>query len=262
MRQDDPRRDIEDRIRRALHSQLDGAEPAPPPASVRAPGARHAARIPFGLVAAGASILVVAALVGSRLPWTDSGHPGAAPPGTAAASTGTLPAPVPPGLPESTAMVPSAGIGTGAPDRQVSSPEPAATAVGPAVVTPGIRVAPPPRPASPPPASRPTPTATPAPQATGTVVVTLAQGGGTVDLAVGQHLELQLGTAYQWSISLVGSGILAAVLAPVPAGVQGLWIAERAGTASIRAIGNPPCLQAKPPCGMPSRELTLTVIVH
>ena len=94
-----------------------------------------------------------------------------------------------------------------------------------------------------------------------TVVVTLAGTGGTVGLAVGQRLELQLGTAYQWSISVTASGVLAAVTARVPPGVQGIWVAERAGTASIHGVGNPVCLQAKPPCGMPSREFSVTVIV-
>lgn len=266
MRHDEPRPDdTEDRLRRALHAQLDGAEPAAPPASVRAPGARRATRIPFGLVAAAASVVVVAALVGSRLPWA-VGHPGAAGTGTAAASPSvladTFPAPVPPGLPGAVAPVPSGGIGTGTASQQTPSSRPAATSAGPAVVQPSIRVEPPPRPATPPPASRPTPTATPATQIAGTVVVTLAQGGGTFDLAVGQHLELQLGTSYQWSISVTASGVLAAVTARVPPGVQGLWVAERAGTASILAIGNPPCLQAKPPCGMPSREFGITVIVR
>jgi hypothetical protein len=266
MRQDDPRGDdTENRLRRTLHAQLDGAEPATPAASARAAGARRAARIPFGLVAAATSILVVAALVGSRLPWTGGGHPGATATGATVASpsifASTMPAPVPPGLLGSAAMAPPAGIGTGAPDQQAASAQPAATAAGPAVASPS-RVVPPPRPATAPPVPRSTPTATPAAQATGPVVVTLAQAGGTVDLAVGQHLELQFGTAYQWSISVTGSGILVAVPAPVPAGVQGIWAAERAGTASIRAVGNPLCLQAKPPCGMPSREFSVTVIVR
>ena len=267
MRQDDPRRDdTEDRLRQALHAQLDGAEPATPPASIRALGARRAARIPFGLVAAGASIVVVAALVGSRLPWTDGGHPAATATGATVASPSTLastmPAPLPPGLLGSPATAPSAGSGTGAADQQMSSVQPAATAAGPAVATPDIRVVPPPRPATAPPVPRSTPTATPSAQATGTVVVTLAQAGGTVGLAVGQHLELQFGTAYQWSITVTGSGVLAPVLAPLPAGAQGLWVAERAGTASFEAVGNPRCLQATPPCGMPSREFSLTVIVR
>jgi hypothetical protein len=269
MPRDEPRRDdTGDRLRRALHAQLDGAEPAAP-ASVRAPGARRATRIPFGLVAVGASIVVVAALVGSRLPGTGGGHPGAVTIGSAVPGpsvlAGMMPAPVPPGLPGSAAPVPSAAIGTGAPSRQSSSSQPAATAVvapGHGVAPPSVRVEPPPGLPSAPPPPRPTPTTTPAAQATGTVVVTLAQGGETVDVAVGQHLELQLGTAYQWSISVTGSGVLTAVSARLPTGVQGLWVAERGGTASVQAIGNPPCLQAKPPCAMPSREFAITVIVR
>ncbi len=267
MRQDDQRPDdTEDRLRRALHAHLDGAEPAAPSASVGAPGARRAARIPFGLVAAAASIVVVAALVGSRLPWTGGGQPGAAvtaaPFGSPFVLASAMPAPVTPGLLGSTATVPSAGIGELAPGQPAESAQPAATPLGAAVAPPSVRVVPPPRPATAPPVPRPTPIATPAAQATGTVVVTLAQAGGTVGLAVGQHLELQFGTAYQWSITVTGSGVLAAVLAPLQAGAQGLWAAERAGTASLQAIGNPVCLQATPPCGMPSREFSLTVIVH
>ena len=266
MRQDHPGLDdTEDRLRRGLHAQLDGAEPAATRAFARASGARRAARIPFGLVAAAASVVVVAALVGSRLPWTGGGHPGAAATGTTVASpsvlASTMPAPVPPGPLGSTATAPSAGSGTGAADQQVSSAQPIATA-GRAVATPGIRVVPPPRPATAPPVPRSTPTATPAAQVAGTVVVTLAQAVGTVGLAVGQRLELQLGTVYQWSISVTGTGVLAAMSAPLPTGVQGLWVAERAGTASVRAIGNPLCLQAKPPCGMASREFSLTVVVR
>lgn len=267
MRQDEPLRDdTGERLRRALHAQLDGAEPATPSASVRAPGARRVTRIPFGLVAAGASIVVVAALVGSRLPLTGGGNPGKAATGTTVASpsvlASTMPAPVPPGLLESPATAPSAGVGTSASGQQTAAAEPAATAPGPAVAPASILVVPPPRHATAPPVPRSTPTATPIAAATGTVVVTLAQGGGTVGLGVGQHLELQLGTAYQWSISVTGSGVLAAVQAPVPTGVQGLWVAARPGTASIRAVGNPLCLQAKPPCGIASREFTLTAVVR
>ena len=263
MRQDEPLRDdTGERLRRALHAQLDGAEPATPSASVRAPGARRATRIPFGLVAAGASIVVVAALVGSRLPLTGGGNPGAAATGTTVASpsvlASTIPAPVPPGLLESPATARPPGRTTRVASRRRRRTGGDSTRPGgPRRASGSCRRR---GPALPPgPGDARGHSAGPTPE---TVVVTLAQAGGTIDLAVGQHLELQLGTAYQWSICVTGSGVLAAVPAPVPTGVQGLWVAERPGTASIRAVGNPLCLQAKPPCGMASREFTLTAVVR
>ncbi len=94
------------------------------------------------------------------------------------------------------------------------------------------------------------------------MIVTVAQAGQTIELTVGQRLVLQLGTGYDWTTQVGGSGVLVPVAAPLPAGVQGEWVAERIGTASILAIGNPPCLQAKPPCGMPSRAFDMTVVVR
>ena len=137
------------------------------------------------------------------------------------------------------------------PDRPATTKAPAAT----------VQAVPPPVAATMPPAASATPTAIPW-STSGTVVVTLAQAGQTIDLAVGQRLVLELGTTSQWTVRVDGSGVLTPASVPLQASQQGAWVAERAGTAQIQVIGNPFCPQVRPPCGMPSRAFTATVVVR
>ena len=258
--------DLEERLRRALHVQLDGTEP---PATDRRPRARHGAGVPFGLLAAATSVVLVALLVGPRLAGP-GGTPAGGSPALAAAgvsSTAGVSSEAPgaaPSGPSTPAAIPPAGS-AGSP-----GPSPSPVAVSPSgtehptptkTPTATVQAVPPPVAVTMPPA--PTATPTPVPQsASGTVVVTLAQVGQTIDLAVGQQLVLQLGSTYQWTVQVSGSGVLAPTSVPSQAGQQGAWIAERAGTAQLQVIGNPFCLQLKPPCGMPSRAFTVTVVVR
>ena len=45
-------------------------------------------------------------------------------------------------------------------------------------------------------------------------------------------------------------------------GSQGLYRAHKAGETTLTATGDPTCRQARPPCGAPSREFRLQVIVR
>lgn len=268
--------DLETRLRRMLHAELDGTEPASP---APVPGGTRGSRIrgrsgpaPLGLLAAITSIVIVAALVGPRLagpggtPATAGSAPAGSAPAGAIAPAGGSPVQAGPGTSgTSPSTAPAAGIASPAvassaapgPIGTPPAPVPAATRVAAATATPGATHARPTPSASP----APSPTATTSGETTGSVVVTLADADGPVMLAVGQRLVLQLGTTYDWVVSVDGTGVLAPVTGALQPGQQGAWIAERAGTALIRIVGNPPCLQAKPPCLMPSRVLTITVTV-
>lgn len=259
--------DLEERLRRAFHLQLDGAEL---PATDRQARARRGARAPFGLLAAAASIVLVAVLVGSRLAGPGETPAGVGPvPATAGASSNAVLGSGTPGSAATGESTPvaipstagSAGVLGPGPNLTAVSPAPAQPPATAKTATATVRVAPPPVAATLPPAPTPTPTSAPV-SASGTVVVTLAQAGGTIYLAVGRQLVLQLGSTYQWAVQVGGSGVLAPASVPLQAGQQGAWIAERTGTAQLQVIGNPFCLQSKPPCAMPSRAFTVIVVVR
>jgi hypothetical protein len=253
--------DLEERLRRALHAQLDNAEP---PAGRRVARPRAASRAPFGLLVVAISAVLVAAFAGPRLAGfggmqgVASAEPATATAAPAVGATAAVnPGPGPGGalLPGPSSM--PAGTATG---EASVSPTPAATVAYHAATPPPVPVAPLPA-ATLRPSPRSTLTPTPGP-AGGTIVVTSAQAGQTIHLAIGERLVLQLGTTDEWSIQLSPAGVLVAAPTPLPAGQQGAWTAERAGTVEMRLVGNPYCLQLQPPCGMPSQLLTVTVVVR
>lgn len=263
-----PQDDIERRLIRALHAYLDDAHPAGGPVVGRA--RRRTAGAPVGLLAVAAVVVVVAALTVPAL--TGPGGPfapaAATSPGQAAglsASGGIadgLSADVGGASP-----VASTGVATGQSLAASSGavpvlPSPVApratsriTSGGSAAhgtATPVATAAP-----------RPSPTPAPTASAAGTtVVVTIAEAGATVHVAVGDRLQLELGTLYTWAVSLApaGSSVLVAVPGALPAGQQGAWTATKAGSVTVVAVGDPLCRQAKPACMLASREFTLTVV--
>ncbi len=260
--------DLEERLRRALHVQLDIAEPT---TTDRPPRARRGVSGPFGLLAAATSIVLVAVLVGPRLAGPGGTSPGGSsgpfPAGTSSAEVAGSEAPGTGGASASTSgSIPSTTGSAGGP-----GPGPNLTAMSPAPTrTQPLDATLPPTPAetrgpAPTASRKPAPTRTPwatPTAASAVVVVTLADAGQTVDLAVGQRLVLQLGATYQWTVQVSGSGVLAPASVPSQADQQGTWIAERTGTAQLQVVGNPYCLHSKPPCAMPSRAFTVTVIVR
>ncbi len=101
------------------------------------------------------------------------------------------------------------------------------------------------------------------PDASGLVRVTLESAGQSVDMAVGQTLELALGEGYEWDVTIGDTSILRVqAMSPAGGGSQGLYKAEKVGQTTIEASGEPLCRKLNPPCGMPSRAITIEVTVR
>jgi hypothetical protein len=117
-------------------------------------------------------------------------------------------------------------------------------------------------------AARPTP-ATPAAtspvpsQAEPTVaalVVTAADNGTILRLAVGQQFLLNLGSAADWAVTVADQQIVQRVIGVlVIRGAQGIYEARTAGTTSLSAVGSPPCTSGICPLYRLGFRVTITV---
>jgi photosystem II stability/assembly factor-like uncharacterized protein len=93
--------------------------------------------------------------------------------------------------------------------------------------------------------------------------VTLADDGQTLTLQVGQRFLLNLGSAYDWTVTIEDQSIVSRVVNVLTIrGSQGLYEAHQAGRTTLTAAGDPVCRQATPPCGSPSRLFRIQVIVE
>jgi hypothetical protein len=130
----------------------------------------------------------------------------------------------------------------------------------------------PPSPTVPPPtATKSLPVATP-PQLTATSgpvppngprTVTIDDAGKTIDLKVGDSFLLALGDAFEWNVTIADPSIVSRqVNILVVRGAQGVYNAHKVGRTTLQAVGDPPCRKTKPPCGMPSRAIEITLVVH
>jgi hypothetical protein len=93
-------------------------------------------------------------------------------------------------------------------------------------------------------------------------VLTLADNGTAITVAVGDRVELRLDVSLNWTVSVSDPSVLRR-----PPGillvreVQGLWDAIAPGSATISAVGDAPCRSATPPCSVPSIVFSAAVIV-
>lgn len=107
-----------------------------------------------------------------------------------------------------------------------------------------------------------TPSAYPYPSTEGQKIVTLEDQGKTITLVTGESFLLELGDAYTWKINLSDQSVVSpAKDLVVTPGVQGVYEALKAGTATLAATGDPLCRQSKPACGMPSIQFEITIVV-
>ncbi|HKV41630.1 MAG TPA: hypothetical protein VJX67_20670 [Blastocatellia bacterium] len=94
--------------------------------------------------------------------------------------------------------------------------------------------------------------------------VTLADNGTTVNLNMGDHLFVYLGTTYDWSVPTFDPN----VMGPVPGvgtliiGAQALLQTENPGQTTLTLTGDPPCRKVTPPCELPSIRFQITVTVQ
>jgi len=97
--------------------------------------------------------------------------------------------------------------------------------------------------------------------ASGTHVLTLADANSTVSVAAGDTIQLKLGGGFDWRLTVSDSTVLQASPGPLPADVQGSWVASRPGQATIAGQGDPLCRRSVPTCGAPSRVFSVTIVV-
>ncbi len=112
------------------------------------------------------------------------------------------------------------------------------------------------------PAPSSTPLASGGAPSTSAAPITLADNGSSRALRVGDRVLLQLGTDFEWTVSVDDSAIVDRVRnITVVNGAQGVYEALAPGTTILTATGDPPCRKATPPCGAPSIlfQVTLTV---
>jgi hypothetical protein len=116
--------------------------------------------------------------------------------------------------------------------------------------------------------SSPTATVTATPTATATdrgaaPVVILAENGSALNLAVGDHFLLDLGSAFTWSVNFNPPLIVAkANDLSQPANTQGYYSAIAAGQTLLTAVGTPTCRNTVPQCERPSILFRLNILVR
>jgi hypothetical protein len=79
---------------------------------------------------------------------------------------------------------------------------------------------------------------------------------------VGDRFLMQLGEEYDWTVSISDESILSRLInVTVVRGAQGIYEADRAGSATLSATGDPACRKVEPPCAAPSRLLQIEIAV-
>jgi hypothetical protein len=94
--------------------------------------------------------------------------------------------------------------------------------------------------------------------------ITLNDNNKTFTMKVGDYFLLNLGTdIYNWTVTIDNESVLHLKMGVmVIKGAQGIYDALAPGTAVLSASGEPICLQANLPCGVPSILFTVTIIVE
>jgi len=166
------------------------------------------------------------------------------------------------------------------PQSLAATPSTPYTAAPPASATPGLTQPPTVAPSATPsgsgaatPAAGDTPTQTPPtpeptldtpgqPAAGDAIIITLDDEGKTIQMAVGESFLLKLGEQYDWAVTISDQSVVSRVKnIAVVRGAQGVYDALQAGTVTLTATGDPACRQSQPPCMMPSRLFTVTIVV-
>jgi hypothetical protein len=74
------------------------------------------------------------------------------------------------------------------------------------------------------------------------LVVTIADDGATLHLAVGQRFLLELGSGVDWRVKVGDEQIVQPVTGlPLPSGYQGAYDARTPGSTVLSAVGLPHC---------------------
>jgi hypothetical protein len=80
---------------------------------------------------------------------------------------------------------------------------------------------------------------------------------------VGDRILVELGTDLDWTVTVSDPRVLGRVPGvTLIRGAQGLYVALRAGSATISAVGDPPCRKSQPPCMAPSLLKSVAMLVR
>ena len=91
---------------------------------------------------------------------------------------------------------------------------------------------------------------------TPSTVISVADGGGTVQLKQGDQFSLDLTEGYAWTVSVADENIVGAAQ-----GGQGTYEARQPGSTQLLVSGDPACLRSRVGCLMPSRVFQITILV-
>jgi hypothetical protein len=94
-------------------------------------------------------------------------------------------------------------------------------------------------------------------------VITLADQGRTIQIAIGETFRLQLGTLHRWAVPITDEQVLERIVDPTAgADVQAVYRALAPGQTTLKAVGEPTCRDATPPCMLPTIQFTVTILVQ
>ena len=109
----------------------------------------------------------------------------------------------------------------------------------------------------------PIPTLVP-PKGGHSLTLTLADNGHTVGLKSGDQVLLALDDTFyeQWSITVSDPTLLTAITnTTLPAHTQALYVASKAGQATITASAEPKCRKANPPCNLDVKTFKVQITI-
>jgi hypothetical protein len=95
-------------------------------------------------------------------------------------------------------------------------------------------------------------------------VITPESAGKTYHLKVGDRFLVNLGMdMFDWNEEVADQNVVSRVIGiTVIRGAQGVYEARAPGTTTLTATGDPLCRQSQPPCMMPSRMVSVTLVVE
>jgi len=106
----------------------------------------------------------------------------------------------------------------------------------------------------------PTPAPWPGTPAAAPIVVTAADNGTILQLAVGQQFLLDLGSSMNWAVTVADQNVVGRVPGVlVVRGAQGIYVARATGTTLLSAVGSPQCTSGACPLFRIGFRLTITV---
>lgn len=93
-------------------------------------------------------------------------------------------------------------------------------------------------------------------------MIGLPSQGQTIELQVGETLELRLTGEMEWTVRVGDAQVIERMDGQLVKGSQGVFRALAPGTSALEADGEPLCRRATPACASPSFHYSVTIAVH